>query len=38
MHFYILKLSTCIMLVRLETYLEGKKDEMFKVEVKSYEI
>jgi len=26
------------MLVRLETYLEGKKDEMFKVEVKSYEI
>ena len=34
MHFYILKLSDCIMLVRLETFFEESKDETFKLEVK----
>ena len=34
MHFYILKLSDCIMLVRLETFFAEGKDETFKLEVK----
>jgi len=38
MHFYILKLSDCIMLVRLETFFEESKDETFKAEVRSYEV
>lgn len=39
MHFHMLKLSDCILLVRLETFFEvSKKDETYKVEVKSYEI
>jgi len=35
---FILKLSDCIMLVRLETFLKKVKDETFKAEVRSYEV